>query len=318
MSPTTARLVTLVGRRALADHRHRADGARRQDDEWSVEAATTCFREKIVEPVTRTYDGWIGRAAHDSSGDKVGEIADIYCDDATGRPEWLAVTTGLFGTKQTFVPIHGSEQYGDRGLKLPFDKNTIKDAPRVDPDGHLSADQERELWEHYGYDYTGRTTSKHHGYGTAYRRGRADEGYEWHRDDTGAVTRSEEELRVAKGRTERRETGKVRLRKYVVTEHVKLDVPVTREQVRVTREPVSDIERAAGAKIRSGGRPTAISAAEQEVVTYEERPVITKETVPKERIRLEKQTVTDTETVADDVRKEKVDIDGATRSPRRR
>ena len=129
------------------------------------------------------------------------------------------------------------------------------------------------------------------------------------------MTRSEEELRVAKGRTERKETGKVRLRKYVVTENVKMDVPVTREEVRVTREPASGTKTAPGAGgIRSDERAGDIGEAEQEVVTYEERPVVTKETVPKEKVRLEKETVTDTETVKDQVRKEKVDIEGESRS----
>ena len=272
-----------------------------------------------MESATSTYDGWIGRDAYDSSGDKVGEITDIYYDDATGRPEWLAVKTGLFGMKQTFVPIHGSQPHGDGDLKLAFDKNTIKDAPRVDPEGHLSPEEERALWAYYGYDYADMTSTKKFGYGKSYGQGRADEGYDWHRDDTDTVTRSEEELRVAKGRTERKETGKIRLRKYVVTENVKMEVPVTREEVRVTREPVSDTGTAGGGgKIRSGQRPGEIGEAEQEIVTYEERPVVTKETVPKEKIRLEKKTVTDTETVEDQVRKEKVDIDDETqKSPRR-
>ena len=272
-----------------------------------------------MESATRTYDGWIGRDAYDSSGDKVGEITDIYYDDATGRPEWLAVKTGLFGKKHSFVPIHGSQPYGDSDLKLAFDKNTIKDAPRVDPEGHLSPEEERELWAYYGYDYADMTSAKEYGYGKAYGRGRADEGYDWRRGDTDTVTRSEEQLHVAKGRTERKETGKVRLRKYVVTENVKMEVPVTREEVRVTREPVSGTETArSDGKIRAGQRPGDIGEAEQEVVTYEERPVVTKETVPKEKIRLEKDTVTDTETVEDQVRKEKVDIEGDVQDSKRR
>ncbi len=117
----------------------------------------------------------------------------------------------------------------------------------------MSPDEERELWSHYGYDYADMTAKKEYGYGKAYGRERADEGYNWHRDDTDTVTRSEEELHVAKGRTERKETGKVRLRKYVVTENVKMEVPVTREEVRVTREPVSGNEAARDdGKIRSG------------------------------------------------------------------
>ena len=124
-----------------------------------------------MKPVDRTYDGWIGRDAYDADGDKVGEIADIYYDDATGRPEWLALKTGLFGMKQTFVPIHGSQPSGDSDLRLAFAKDLIKDAPRVDPEGHLSPDEERELWSHYGYDYADMTAKKDYGYGTAYGRG---------------------------------------------------------------------------------------------------------------------------------------------------
>ena len=260
-----------------------------------------------MEATAKTYDGWIGRDAYDASGEKVGEITNIYYDEATGRPEWVTVKTGLFGLKQTFVPIHGSQSHGEGDLRLAFDTNMIKDAPRIDPEGRLSSEEERELWAHYGYDYADMTTAKKYGYGTAYGRGRADD--DWRRDDTGTITRSEEELHVANQRTERKETGKARLRKYVVTENVKIEVPVTREEVRVTREPITESERG---KIRSGHRPGDIGEAEQEVVTYEERPVVTKETVPKEKIRLEKDTVTDTETVEDQVRKEKVDVEGAT------
>jgi len=272
-----------------------------------------------MESGTRTYDGWIGRDAFDSSGDKIGEIADVYYDDATGRPEWLALKTGFFGMKQTFAPIHGSQHHGDGDLKLAFDKNTVKDAPRIDPEGHLSPAEEEELWAHYGYDYADTTTAKHYGYGKAYGRRRADADYGERSDDPNAVTRSEEELHVAKGRTERKETGKVRLRKYVVTENVKVEVPVTREEVRVTREPVGDSPTATGGgKIRSGRAGSDIGETEHEVVTYEERAVVTKETVPKERIRLEKETVTDSETVEDTVRKEKVDIEGDAKQSTRR
>ena len=107
-----------------------------------------------MEPATSTYDGWIGRDAYDADGDKVGEITDIYYDDATGRPEWVAVKTGLFGMKRTFVPIHGSQLHGEGDdLQLAFHKDMIKDAPRVDPEGHLSPAEERDLWAYYGYDY---------------------------------------------------------------------------------------------------------------------------------------------------------------------
>jgi uncharacterized protein (TIGR02271 family) len=249
---------------------------------------------------TTTYSGWIGRDAYDVNGDKIGEISDIFYDDETGRPEWLAVRTGLFGTKHSFVPIHGSSVYGagDEGgdLQIAFDKDMVKDAPRIDDDEHLDPDQERELWSYYGYDYA--SGGKDFGYGKAYAQPRADKDYEWSRERGGigdeAVTRSEEELRVAK---ERQETGTVRLRKYVVTEQQNIQVPVQKEVARVVREPATG----------PGGE---IGDAEAEITLSEERAVVTKETVPKERVRLEKDVVEDTETVSGEVRKEQVEVEG--------
>jgi uncharacterized protein (TIGR02271 family) len=117
-----------------------------------------------------------------------------------------------------------------------------------------------------------------------------------------AMTRSEGRLRVG---TERVETGRARLRKYVVTENVTQTVPVSHEEVRVEREPITD----ANATAAMDG--PAISEEEHEVVLHEERPVVAKETVPVERVRLDTDTVTDQETVSDEVRKEQIDLDDA-------
>jgi sporulation protein YlmC with PRC-barrel domain len=89
----------------------------------------------------------------DSDGDKIGKIEEIYLDAETNEPEWAVVTTGLFGTKQTFVPIGDASTSGD-GIRVPFDKATVKDAPKVDPDGALSQDEERQLYQHYGREYS--------------------------------------------------------------------------------------------------------------------------------------------------------------------
>ena len=249
----------------------------------------TLLEENPLEPVTRTYEGWIGRDAYDVAGDKIGEITDIYYDDETGRPEWVGVNTGLFGTKHTFVPIHGSSVYGaddeSADLQVAFDKDMVKDAPRFDDDEHLDPDQERELWSYYGYDYASR--GEDFGYGKAYAEPRADRDYE------AAVTRSEEELRVAK---ERQQTGKVRLRKYVVTEQQNIQVPVQKEVARVIREPAT-------------GPGGDIGDAEEEITLSEERAVVTKETVPKERVRLEKDVETEEVPVDESVRKERIEMD---------
>ena len=103
-------------------------------------------------------------------GDKLGTIEEIYLDTDTDQPEWALVTTGLFGTKQSFVPISGASRAGD-GVTVPFDKATVKDAPTVDPDGRLSESEEQQLYRHYGLDYSGNpdsgTTSDRGGRGIA-------------------------------------------------------------------------------------------------------------------------------------------------------
>ena len=113
------------------------------------------------------------------------------------------------------------------------------------------------------------------------------------------MTRSEEELRVG---TAQRERGRVRLRKYVTTEQVQQTVPVQRERVRVEREPITDANRDAAT---SGPE---ISEAEHEVILRAEEPVVEKRAVPKERVRLDKDTVTDQERVAEQVRKEQIEV----------
>ena len=122
-----------------------------------------------------------------------------------------------------------------------------------------------------------------------------------------AMTRSEERVNVG---TQTREAGRARLRKYVVTENVTQTVPVSREEVRLEREPITDANYG---KATSG---PAISEEEHEVVLHEERPVVEKEAVPVERVRLDTETVTDQVTVDEEVRKEQIetDVDGNRRS----
>jgi uncharacterized protein (TIGR02271 family) len=115
------------------------------------------------------------------------------------------------------------------------------------------------------------------------------------------MTRSEEELRVGKMDQER---GRARLRKYVVTEQVQQTVPVRREEVRVEREPITE------ANIDDATAGPDISEEEHEVVLHEEQPVVEKRTVPKERVRMDKESVTDEAQVSEEVRKEQIEADG--------
>jgi uncharacterized protein (TIGR02271 family) len=244
-------------------------------------------------PDLDTVRTWEGRTLLDRDGSRIGRIDAIYLDDQTGQPEWALVTTGLFGTKASFVPLAQATQTDD-DVRVPYDKQLVKDAPRVDPDGQLSEAEERQLWRHYGLDYDRTTRRRATGRGAV---GRDTSGPTT--DD--AMTRSEEELRVG---TAQRERGRVRLRKYVITEQVQQTVPVQRERVRVEREPVTD------ANLDAATAGPEISEAEHEVILREEEPVVEKRTVPKERVRLDKDTVTGEERVAEEVRKEQIEVQG--------
>jgi uncharacterized protein (TIGR02271 family) len=250
------------------------------------------------------YTGWIGHAVVDSAGDKVGKVSQIFLDDETGQPEWLAINTGLFKTRASFVPLQGATADGDR-LVIPFDKAKVKDAPQVedDGDGYLTPDEEQTLYRYYGRDYTAAAPVE-----------RTAAAGEVGRDTSGpttdaAMTRSEEQLNVG---TQRREAGRARLRKYVVTEQVSQTVPVSHEEVRVEREPITDANRDAAMD------GPEISEEEHEVTLHEERPVVEKEVVPVERVRLTTETVTDEETVSGEIRKEQIEQEGVERDQPRR
>jgi uncharacterized protein (TIGR02271 family) len=243
-------------------------------------------------PDIETVDTWQGRTLLDRDGGRIGTIDAIYLDDRTGQPEWALVNTGLFGTKSSFVPLTRAFQ-SDLDVLVPYDKQLVKDAPRVDPDQHLSEAEERQLWRHYGLDYDRTTRRRATGQDAV---GRDTSGPTT--DD--AMTRSEEELRV--GTTER-ERGRVRLHKYVTTEQVQQTVPVQRERVRVQREPITD------ANLDAATSGPELSEAEHEVILREEEPVVEKQVVPRERVRLDKDTVTGEERVAEEVRKEQIDVD---------
>jgi uncharacterized protein (TIGR02271 family) len=248
---------------------------------------------------------WQGRTMVGSDGDKIGKISEIYEDPQTGKPEWATVTSGLFGSKSNFVPIAGAAPDGE-DVRAQVTKDQVKDAPGVEADGELSEQEERRLFEHYGVPYTteGSTTAQ----GTPAGQGAPAEGRgeSAGRDTSGpetddAMTRSEEELRVG---TTQREAGRARLRKHVVTEMVTKTVPVQREEVRIEREPITDANRD---QAMSGAE---ISEEEHEVVLREEEPVVEKRVVPKERVSLGKETVSEEREVSDEIRKEQIETDG--------
>jgi uncharacterized protein (TIGR02271 family) len=250
----------------------------------------------------------VGSTVYGSDGDKIGQVGQVYLDDETGRPEWATVRTGLFGTSESFVPLGQSSLTGD-GVTVPYDKSTVKDAPRVDVDhGHLSQSEEAELYRHYGLEYRQRGTDTGYADGNGGNGTARTEGFERSaghdtsgRNTDDAMTRSEERLNVG---TQTQEAGRARLRKHVVTEQQTVSVPVTREEVTIEREPITD------GNVGDAMDGPAISEEEHEVVLHEERPVVEKEAVPVERVRLGKETVTEHQQVTEEVRKEQIEADG--------
>ena len=95
---------------------------------------------------------WIGCACTDRTGSRIGKIADVYVDDATGEPEWLAVVTGLFGSRISFVPLKGAQERGD-DVEVAYEKAMVKDSPNMDADGQLTEEEEERLYRHYGLPY---------------------------------------------------------------------------------------------------------------------------------------------------------------------
>lgn len=286
---------------------------------------------------------------YDVDGNKLGDAKHVYYDDVTGEPDWLSVKTGMFGTSESFVPIHDASMVQDH-LEVAYSKNKVKDAPHVDVDsgGHLSQQEEHRLYEHYNLggnavgrfgpgdrDQGGMGTAGAAGTmagtgmgldsGTTSRSGAMDEDLDTGRDtgmrgdmdmDTGmsrettgartgslgddAMTRSEEHLHVG---TERHEAGRARLRKYVVIEEEQQTIPVTHDEVRIEREPITAANRDAA---MSGPE---ISEEEREITLFEERAVVETRAEPVERVRLTTEEHTEEETVTGRVRKERIEAE---------
>ncbi|WP_210244102.1 DUF2382 domain-containing protein [Arthrobacter yangruifuii] len=282
-------------------------------------------------------------------GEKIGSAGDIYLDDETGQPAWVTTKTGLFGSKETFVPLAEATVDGSV-VRVPYSKDMVKDAPRVEKDGHLSDEEQDELYSYYSIGTSSRSgtsagsgtgvsgsgtsgsgsgvsgsgsgsgSSGGSGSGSGRSSGsgtsgltdssssgtsRSSSGQVGH-DTSGpttddAMTRSEEQLHVG---TQSRESGRARLRKYVTTENVTKTVPVSHEEARIEREPITDANRG------SAMDGPAISEEEHEVTLHAEEPVVEKEAVPVERVRLDTETVTDEETVTEEVRKEQIHMEG--------
>lgn len=268
----------------------------------------------------REMSAAVGSTAYGSDGGKLGTVMAFFTDDRTGAPTWVAISTGLLGTRQSVVPVAGAT-FTDGALRLPVTAGAVKTAPPMAGD-HLDPADEEALRRHYdpsdGADLGGADP------------GGADPGgpqpvaappveaapsldpaepparvAEPNGSD-GGMTRSEEQLRVG---TERVGTTRARLVKYIVTEDVQITVPIRREEIRVEEVPLDAVDDGPGESLDVPAGTTADSALPGEIVLHTERPVVTVEVVPVERVRLRVDVVEGQETVTGQVQREQIVVD---------
>ena len=288
--------------------------------------------------------------AYDKDGEKLGDVNEVFVDDQSGQPTFVEVNHGLFGMNSSLVPLRGHDFSGDDlklgfskdrikdapdfdsdkpltpeaqsdifkhyGLDNARDVTDYKDS-NLDSkrDVQAGADKDHNLTAGAGAGagIAGAGVAGAHADGnkadthttdaaaTERKAGVADDAAAARTNNDGELIRSEEQLNVNK---ERVATGEARLRKYVVTDTESVEVPVEREEVRVERTPIN----AEDAKNYNGS--ISGDSEEASVTLHEERVNVNKETVPVEKINLKKDTVRDTETHTEELRKEQIDTDG--------
>jgi len=288
--------------------------------------------------------------AYDKDGEKLGDVNEVFVDDQSGQPTFVEVNHGLFGMNSSLVPLRGHDFSGDDlklgfskdrikdapdfdsdkpltpeaqsdifkhyGLDNARDVTDYKDS-NLDSkrDVQAGADKDHNLTAGAGAGagIAGAGVAGAHADGnkadthttdaaaTERKAGVADDAAAARTNNDGELIRSEEQLNVNK---ERVASGEARLRKYVVTDTESVEVPVEREEVRVERTPIN----AEDAKNYNGS--ISGDSEEASVTLHEERVNVNKETVPVEKINLKKDTVRDTETHTEELRKEQIDTDG--------
>jgi hypothetical protein len=200
-----------------------------------------------------------GLTAYDRDNNKVGTIQDLYYDDDANEPTWVTVKTGLFGNKVNFVPLKDAK-HNDDGVQLAVSEEQVKDAPGIEADEELPEEDEQRLYEHYGFmdndegrDDSERSADAGHdeadqdhanttgvgstgGVGNAGAAGAAGVA-----GAAGAATGTATGNRDGQTATQGHDQanvhgGRMRLRKYIVTENVQVTVPVQREVVELEPE----------------------------------------------------------------------------------
>jgi hypothetical protein len=173
----------------------------------------------------------------DPDGGRIGKVGTVYLADDTRTPEWVTVKTGLFGHKESFVPLSGAD-IDEIGLHVNVGKDQVAEAPRMEKDGNLSQSDSTELYRHYGLPMPRSALDQQTARPRADKTMRDDKalrGDKTLRDNAGrasadgrpaagkqaAARQGGDQARTRPGEqlgTERIESGHVRLHKYIVGE----------------------------------------------------------------------------------------------------
>lgn len=232
-----------------------------------------------------------GKTVVGRDGERIGRLADVYESTVADGGTFATVTTGLFGTSSSFFPLHDA-QLVEGEVHVPYSKEFVRQAPRVDNDDELTAEEEDRLFSYYGLlDPARRAEPAPTPSAPATPAPVADAPQD------ATMVLSEERLKVG---VERVVAGRARLRKYVVSETVRQTVPVRHEELRVVREPIAPGELPDTAE--------GLREEEHEVLLYADRPVVRKDVVPVERVRLDTLEVASEQTVTGEVRKEHAEM----------
>ncbi|MCU1616045.1 MAG: uncharacterized protein JWO98_3585 [Frankiales bacterium] len=269
----------------------------------------------------RELSAAIGSTAYGRDGEKIGTVEHFFVDDRTGAPTWVAVSTGLFGTRHSIVPADEAT-FADGGLRLPVSREAVRSAPHVTGTQHLDPAEEAELRRHYGLEASqpvppaaapAADAPAAPAPATEERAAQAPATEERPAAASdGAMTRGEEQLRV---HTERVPATRVRLVKYVITEEVQVTVPIRREEIRVEEVPLDAPDAGPGESLvpelpHAADQGTPVTGGlPEEIVLHREEPVISVRVVPSERVRLRTELVQGQEQVRSELQRERIAVE---------
>lgn len=237
-----------------------------------------------------------GQPAYDSKGQKIGDVRRVFLDEATNEPAWATVWAKRFGDREAIVPLAGAKP-SNGGLALAVRSERVLEAPTVDPDSEITAEDAMQVSRHYERESAAGKASRYADESRDNESRGNERGQRPSRSERAEMTSYEEKLQVG---AETVETGKARMHKSVSSEPVEATVPLRHEKVRVEHLQANDDR---------GDPDHEFAEQDAEVTVHDQRPKVSKKKVPTETVRLETQATTDEQRVSDEVRREHIDVE---------